>query len=119
MTERVQPGILAPIPPLACYLTFSLAGDPGAALRRLDELADGERLVVGFGDSLLRAIGRPIDGMRGFPGGSAPGLDVPATPAALWCWLRGDDRGDLLHAARSVAAAVAPALRVDAWLDAF
>jgi len=35
---------------------------------------------------------------------TGPGIEVPVTPAALWCWLRGDDRGELVHRGRSLAA---------------
>jgi putative iron-dependent peroxidase len=44
---------------------------------------------------------------------------VPSTPAALWCWLRGDDRGELLHRARAIERALAPALRLTLTIDAF
>lgn len=119
--ERVQHGILAGVPAQARYLSFVAApgADPRPALQRLREYADGDRLVVGFGESLLATLGRPIDGMRSFGGRAAAGLDLPATPAALWCWHRGDDRGDLLHAGRAVEASLAPAFRVDGCIDAF
>jgi len=37
----------------------------------------------------------------------------------LWCWLRGDDRGDLVHRTRALEALVAPAYRLQTALDAF
>lgn len=117
----IQTGILAPLPALGRYLSFSAGpqGDPRAALRALGELADGQRVVVGLGKSLLRALGRDIPGLHSFAGAVGPGLELPATPAALWCWLRGDDRGELLHRSRELIAALAPALRLVQASDAF
>jgi putative iron-dependent peroxidase len=117
----VQPGILAAVPAVSRYLSFSALpqGDPRASLRTLSELTDGERLVVGLGESLLRALGRDIPGLRSFAGAVGPGLELPATPAALWCWLRGDDRGDLVHLTRSVQAAVGGTLALQQVIDAF
>jgi putative iron-dependent peroxidase len=120
MTE-MQTGILAAVPALGRYLSFAAQpqGDPRAALRALSELADGQHMVVGLGESLVRALGRDIAGLRGFAGAVGPGLDVPSTPAALWVWLRGDDRGDLVHRTRAVLAAVDGALLLEQLIDSF
>ena len=120
MTE-MQTGILAALPPLGRYLSFAMRPDADlrAALRALAELVDGERLVVGLGASLVRALGRDIAGLRSFAGAVGPGLDLPATPSALWCWLRGDDRGELLHRTRAVRAAVDGALVLEPPIDSF
>jgi len=117
----VQSGILAAVPATGRYLGFSAKpqGDMRAALRSLSELADGQRLVVGLGESLLRALGRDIPGLRSFAGAVGPGLELPSTPAALWCWLRGEDRGDLVHLTRSVQAAVGSAMALDQVIEAF
>ena len=114
-----QTGILAPLPALGRYLSFSARpqGELRAALRALAELADGQRLVVGLGESLLRALGREIPGLHSFASAVGPGLELPATPAALWCWLRGDDRGDLVHLTRKVQAAVDGALALDQVIE--
>jgi Dyp-type peroxidase family len=89
------------------------------ALRALAEMADGERLVVGLGGSLVAALGRKIPGLRSLAPISTAGVDVPATPAALWCWLRGDDRGDLLHHTRKLLAALDGALQLEQLVDGF
>lgn len=119
--KTIQPGILAPVPAAARYLTFSLAPrvNPRRALAALAALVDGERCVVGIGDSVLRTLGMRIEGMRPFPSYSGRGFDVPATPAALWCWLRGTDRGDLLHHGHAIEAALDPAFCLDDAIDAF
>jgi putative iron-dependent peroxidase len=121
--STAQPAILEPVPPLARYLSFSLVEPAAAAdaLRRLLalDLADGRRLVVGIGASLATVLGRQVPGLRSFAAATGPGIEIPSTPAALWGWLRGDDRGTLLHSTRRLQAALAPALRLEQCLDAF
>lgn len=119
--DGVQRGILAPVPRLARYLVFSLksASKTHRALQSLRDAADGEKVVVGFGQPLVLAMGRNIEGLRTFPSHVGPGLTVPSTPAALWCWLRGEDRGELVHRSRSVERTVASAFRLEAVIDAF
>lgn len=120
--NRSQPGILAAIPGQARYLSFTLASpdiDPRPALARLCTLADGASTVVGLGASLIRTLGREMPGLADFPACSGAGLEIPATPAALWLWLRGDDRGELLHRARALEAALAPAFCVVERVDGF
>lgn len=116
-----QPGILAPVPNLARYLSFSLkAGvNPRQALLHVGELADGDQIVVGIGQPTVIALGRVIAGLRTFPTHFDTGLVLPSTSSALWCWLRGHDRGDLLHASREIAAAAASAFSLDGVIDAF
>lgn len=118
---ETQPGILAPVPPLARHLLFGIA--PGAdvrkSLRALGSLADGDGTVVGFGRSTALALGREIAGLGVFPRHAGPGFEVPSTPAALWCWLRGKDRGELTHRARSIEKVLWPAFRLEQAIDAF
>jgi putative iron-dependent peroxidase len=120
MTD-VQSGILGPVPPQARYLTFSL--EPGAdartALQVLAEEIDTERTVVGLGRSLVLALDREIEGLRLFPRHTAAGIEIPSTPVALWCWLKGEDRGELVHRTRSIQRALATAFRGDPAIDAF
>ena len=49
--QYTQPGILAPVPRLARYLTFRARpdSDPARALAALSTISDGESAVVGFG----------------------------------------------------------------------
>ena len=117
----VQPGILEPVPPLASYLFFALHPDasPRKALGSLRTICDGNRMVVGLGQPLVLSLGRKIDGLRLFPIHAGPGFEVPSTPMALWVWLRGKDRGELVHTARDVEKAVAPAFHLMSRIDAF
>ncbi|MGH8832988.1 MAG: Dyp-type peroxidase [Polaromonas sp.] len=98
--STAQPGILEPVPPVGRYLFFSLASTQAVSLResllRLTQVADGQAVVAGLGPVLLAALGASLSGLREFTAISGPGVEVPATPTALWCWLRGTDRGDLV-----------------------
>jgi len=116
-----QPGILAPVPKLARYLNFSLKAGvaPGAALRELVKLADGNQVVVGIGLPAVLALGKSIAGLRPFPTHFGVGLILSSTSSPLWCWLRGHDRGDLLHASKKIADAVSAAFNLDSVIDAF
>jgi porphyrinogen peroxidase len=116
-----QAGILLPLPPLARYLAFSLAPDTDvtAGLAALQGVVDGERTVAGIGLSPLSALGKKVAGLKPFPPLSGPGVELPSTPFALWLWLRGDDRGELLHRARRIEEALAPVFQLQESWDAF
>jgi len=119
---KYQAGILAdPVPPLARHVFFTLKSSEhlAAALRRLAVMVDGDATVIGFGQSLLHALNVKLDKMRSFPAMSTQGIDIPSTQHALWCWLRGDDRGELLHRTNALIAALAPALSVVQMTEAF
>ncbi len=117
----VQPGILAPVPRAARYLTFNLkeGTEPRDTLRALARAADGKNCVVGLGEPLLRSLNRTIEGLRPFPVFASAKIDIPSTPAALWCWLRGEDRGEIVLRARAMEAMLASAFEPISVIDAF
>ena len=119
--ENCQPGIVAPVPRFGRYLRFSLkAGvDPKASLNEIAKIADGKSTVVGIGEPATYALGKTIPGLRPFPASFGAGLLLASNPAALWCWLRGDDRGDLLHASNRIVDAVSSGLHLDEVIDGF
>lgn len=122
--SHFQSGILAPVPPLARHLFFAIEsvdalGQLPAVLTALLPLVDGDATVVGLGESLVHALDGKLAGLRAFPALSGAGVDVPSTQHALWVWLRGDDRGELLHRARAIEAALAPALKLVQSTDSF
>lgn len=125
MSKPYQPGIFDGVPAVARYVVFNLA-DTGVdaqaikdALTRLSPLANGSDVVLGVGPSLAAALGAGIPGLHEFPDMSGHGVKVPSTPGTLWCWVRGDDLGDLLHLTRKVQKALAPAFTVRHVVDAF
>ena len=90
-----------------------------SSLSRLLELVDGTQVLAGFGPELLQALEVDVPGLHPFEALSGHGVQVPSTPVALCCWLRGTDRGDLLHLTRQLEKALAPALHLDQVIDAF
>jgi putative iron-dependent peroxidase len=103
------------------FLFFSLLPDAAVAagLERLRDVADGSDAVIGLGPSVPAALGRKVDGLRTFPPRTGPGFDVPSTAKALWCWLRGSDRGDIVHRSRRITTTVASAFVLEDAIDAF
>lgn len=119
--NSAQAGILQPVPSQARYLFFSLAQPQGlrAALQRLAGVADGERVVAMLGAGTVAALGSSVPGLREMPDLSGSGAEVPTTPTALCCWLRGDDRGDLVRLTHVLENFLAPAFHPDRVIDAF
>jgi porphyrinogen peroxidase len=126
MTDKLyQPGIFEPVPAVARYVNFVIAHDGTDvreirdALTRLSPLVNGSDVVLGVGPSLVAALGAQVPGLHEFPDFSRDGVKVPVTPGTLWCWVRGDDLGDLLHLTRKVQKALAPVFTVRHVVDAF
>ena len=116
-----QPGILEPVPAVARYVFFAAAAGASAqrALGALRESVDGKETVAGIGGSLVAALGRSVPGLRVAPAHCGAGFEVPSTPAALWCWLRGGERGEMVHRTRRLEASLAPDLFPILSIDAF
>lgn len=116
-----QPGILKTIPPLARYVTYNLipGANPRKVLAALCAEADGDKTVVGLGLSLVSVMEHNIDELRVFPEFSGYGIDIPSTPAALWLWLCGKDRGEIVNRQRVLDDLLGPAFRPDRVVDAF
>lgn len=116
-----QAAILAPVPLVGRYLFFSLASADALpqSLTRLAAHADGVQTLVGLGPELLQVLGVGVPGLRPFAPLSGPGVQVPSTPVALCCWLRGTDRGDLVLLTRATEKALAPAFKLDQLIEAF
>ena len=109
---KVQQGILVEqVPPLARHVFFTLADstDLPRALDELVRLVDGTVTVAGLGTAVIQALGKQLAALRVFPALSNQGIDVPSTQQALWLWLRGDDRGELLYRTMELEQALAPA----------
>ena len=119
--EAVQPGVFPEVPEGCRYLTFGLipGADPTRALEDLRDQVLGEEMVVGLGLSLVSLLGKDIPALRPFPSLVGPGVDIPATPSALWIWLRGSDRGKLVLRTRELQTLVASAFRLDEVVDGF
>jgi putative iron-dependent peroxidase len=116
-----QPGILAPIPAFGRYLLFNAQAplSPAAALQELARLADGSTVVVGLGAALVSRLGKQIPGLSAFPDFSMPAVSIPATPFDLCCWLRSDERGELVHLSRRVEQVLSPVFELQSGIDAF
>lgn len=117
----MQTGILEPVPAHARYLSFSLrpGADPRAALRGLAAAADGRATVVGLGATLVAELSARVPGLRPFPPLVGAGVELPATPAALWCWLRGEEPGELYLRGAELARALGDAFLPQEAFDGF
>lgn len=116
-----QPGILDDLPNLGRYLTFTLkpGASPTEPLKNLGQKANGKDLVVGLGKSLIETVGGTVPNLGTFPTYASHGVEIPSTPAALWCWLRGADRGDLVNQSRTLKNMLDAAFFCTSTIDAF
>lgn len=116
-----QAGILQPVPKVARHLVFthSLDSNPVEHLRRLQDVADGDSMVVGLGCSLLAHLGCEIKGMQDMPALSGSAVEVPSVPGSLWIWLRGEERGDLVLKTLELKQRLAGAFELRDAIDCF
>lgn len=116
-----QTGILAEGNKLARYLEFSIASeaDIRSALQSLAANDNADKTVIGLGKSLVDMLGKTVPGLTTLSVQTVNDIEVPSTPVALWCWLRGDDRGELFHRSRQLESMLAPGFSLDKAIDSF
>ncbi|MFZ6760170.1 Dyp-type peroxidase [Undibacterium sp. Ji50W] len=119
-----QKGILQHIPAHAVYLTLNLKNDTEVVtiqqvLHTLATMTDGDTLVTGLGVSLVQVFGKKVEGLKEFQGVEGSRVRLPATPAALFCWLRQGERGALVHQLRQLLPVLAPAFELQQQVDTF
>ncbi|WDY60525.1 Dyp-type peroxidase [Pseudomonas sp. PSKL.D1] len=116
-----QQGLLAtPVPAHARHLFFTLHAAealPGVLDALLPQV-DGLNLILGVGAPLVKALGREVPGLQPFPLLGAV-VENPSTQHALWLWLRGNERGDLLLQGQALEQLLAPALTLVDSVDGF
>jgi len=116
-----QPGILAEETKLARYLTFTVDSEAevNVALKVLADNLDTESTVIGLGHSVVNLLKKDVPGLTTFTAQAGDGYEIPSTPAALWCWLRGTDRGELFHRSRMIEILLSPAFSLSDVTDSF
>lgn len=100
--------ILADLPSHARYLTFALRPQSSAAdvIAVLASLQVSPECVLGISASVVAHLGAAVPGLSVFPAmqctDRSKGAAMPSSSGALWCWLRGTDRGTLMHQGRAL-----------------
>ena len=119
--SNIQPGILADLPRHARYLYFDLvkSADADTILSILSQMNIFDKTVLGIGQSVAHMLGTSIPGLVCFPAKAGPAIEIPSTPSALWCWIRDDDRGKLVHKTLEIKNLLAPAFTLEHVIDAF
>lgn len=119
--KKTQPGILVEGTKAARYLEFIIdsKSDIKTALQAIASIDVSDNLVIGIGQSLLDSLDKEISGLYTMPAQTAAGIDVPSIPGALWCWLRGSDRGDIFHRSRQIENMLAPGFVLSNVIDSF
>ncbi|MEP0202911.1 MAG: Dyp-type peroxidase [Halioglobus sp.] len=121
MSTHSQLSILPGPSRVARYLSFSITpgAEPAITREAVAALAVDEYIAVGIGEPLLAFWGAAVDGLRTFPALSGPGVQAPSTQQALWCWLRGDDQGDLVNRGISLVESLGSSFTVAELVDGF
>lgn len=119
--STTQAGILAEETKQARYLEFMISpeGDVKTALGLLAAEPLSENIVIGLGQSLLDLLGKEIQGLTIMPAQTGGGVEIPSTPTALWCWLRGNDPGELFHRSRYIESMLAAGFELKNVIDCF
>ena len=116
-----QPYILPGVPRVARYLSFRLREDvaPEVSRRSVEALEIDDTIVVGLGEPMVSHWNGVIEGLRTFPSLSGPGVQVPATQQALWCWLPGNDQGLIVNRSIAIIDALSDGFQINQIVDGF
>lgn len=116
-----QPGILSPHCKVGRTVSFRIAPgkDVAKALKNLSERFSPEAGVIGIGEPTALAMKKKIPGLSTFPAMSGPSCSVPSTQQALWCLLRGTDRGQVFDLDRELRATLGDAFVMNDVMDTF
>jgi putative iron-dependent peroxidase len=112
---QCQSGIRDAVPTQARFVAYALRGDAKrservySVLQELSALPKDASWVLGVGLDVVRTLERTVPHLEAFPVFAEALVPVPSTPQSLWLWLRGEDRGELLHAQRRFDALFEPA----------
>jgi hypothetical protein len=117
----MQSAILTGVPRVARYMSFSLRADAAQAtsIEPVQAISIDDSIVVGIGEPLIAHWRSSISGLRTFPAISGPGVQVPSTQLALWCWLRGDDQGELVKRSISISDSLSSHYVLEQTVDGF
>jgi putative iron-dependent peroxidase len=118
--EIYQTGILQPVPEQALYLTLNLRQSVNLqqVIKNLQSI-ETDNNVIGIGQSLLDRFDQSIPGLKTMPIFVSDHINTSSTATDLWCWLRGSDRGELLHRSRRIIQLLSPAFDLVDIVDAF
>ena len=98
-----QSNISAELAPYSQYLTFNLHSDVEIQHAKLALLeVDCSKIVIGIGTHLLTRLNIQIEGMREMPIFELNGQQLPNTEHDLWCWICGEDPGEVHHLTRQL-----------------
>ena len=121
MSTHNQLSILPGPSRVARYFSFSVTpgAEPAITREAVAALVVDEDIAVGIGEPLLTYWGGTVDGLRTFPALSGPGVQIPSTQQALWCWLRGDDQGELVTRGMALVELLGGTFTVEEIIDGF
>ncbi|MBC3880781.1 Dyp-type peroxidase [Undibacterium sp. LX40W] len=123
-----QVGILAGIPAHAEYLFFQLQQETAAqeiksALEKIKHLVDGDMLVLGLGHDLCQQLHLHVPALKHFSIEATTGTSETQSAlnknADLWCWLRSDERGELVECQRQLESLLEPYFTLHDQVSAF
>ena len=119
--QLTQGGILAEENKLARYLMFTIdsEADINSTLKMLASNISADDTVIGIGQSLVNVLNADVPGLKTLQAQTGYGIEIPSTPSALWCWLRGNDRGELFHRSRQIESLLSPAFVLNDAIDSF
>lgn len=119
--QLTQGGVLAEENKLARYLMFTIdaEADINSALKMLVSSISADDTVIGIGQSLVNVLNADVPGLKTLQAQTGLGIEIPSTPSALWCWLRGNDRGELFHRSRQIESLLSPAFVLNDAIDSF